>query len=249
MARVMLMRRLLIVGDSLAGGPPHLCYPSLVAKRLPVFWTRVVALPGKTMRRLGEALARALPLYSPHLVVFQGGGNDLLIPHLEERGGRWRLLAMALRRGGNLPAFNEEEFERTFRKAVEPALSQPISTVVLSIPCLGEDLGTPLNERRRHYNRVLEKTAGELGLKVIRIDRIQEEILGEDGEASPYLMDEFSGFFLDPLRSLTPEGAFRLSERRGLLLTLDGIHPNPRGAEIIAEALLGALTEEVEETA
>lgn len=243
------MRRLLIVGDSLAGGPPHLSYPTLVAKRLPGFWMRKATLPGKTMRRLGEALAHALPLYAPQIVVFQGGGNDLLIPHLEERGGSWRMLAMALRRKGNLPALSVEEFGKAFRKAVEPALSLSMSAIVLSIPCLGEDLSTPLNDRRRLYNRVLEEVTGLLGLNVIRIDRVQEEVLREDGETSPYLMDEFSGFFLDALRSLTPEGAFRLSEKRGLRLTLDGVHPNPRGAELIANALLRALVENVERTA
>ncbi|MEJ5186799.1 MAG: SGNH/GDSL hydrolase family protein [Candidatus Geothermincolales bacterium] len=230
MAGMIGLRRLLIVGDSLAGGPPHLCYPHLVAERLSDWWVRWVSLPGKTLRILGEALADSLPLYQPDVVVFQGGGNDLLIPYL----------ARVLQRGGNLPA-PEEEFGDIFRALVKASLSFSRETLILSVPCLGEDLDTRLNARRRLYNGVLESVAGELGTRVLRIDLAQEREILERGRMSRYLMDDFSGFFLDPLRSLTRRGAMRLSEKRGLHLTIDGVHPNPRGAGLLAQLLLEAL--------
>jgi len=236
------MRRLLVVGDSLAGGPTHLCYPRLAARRLSGWWVRAVALPGKTVRKLGEELAATLPLYQPDVLVLQGGGNDLLIPYLKARGGRWSLLARLLLRGGNRPASGEREFGELLRKALSLAVkTNPGSAVILSVPCLGEDPRTPLNQRRRLYNAVMEEVADELGVRLVRIDLAMEEAISGCGEVSPYLMDEFSGFFLDALRSLTPRGALRLSERRGLHLTLDGVHPNPRGAELLAELLLEAL--------
>lgn len=240
MAGMIGLRRLLIVGDSLAGGPPHLCYPHLVAERLSDWWVRWVSLPGKTLRILGKALADSLPLYQPDVVVFQGGGNDLLIPYLAERGGKCGLLARALQRGGNLPA-PEEEFGDIFRALVKASLSFSRETLILSVPCLGEDLDTRLNARRRLYNGVLESVAGELGARFLRIDLAQEREILERGRMSRYLMDDFSGFFLDPLRSLTRRGAMRLSEKRGLHLTIDGVHPNPRGAGLLAQLLLEAL--------
>ncbi len=236
------MKRLLVVGDSLAGGLPHLCYPRLAARRLSGWWVRAVALPGKTVRKLGEELAARLPLYQPDVLVFQGGGNDLLIPYLEARGGRWSLLARSLLRGGNRPASGEKEFGELLRRALSLALkTNPGSVVIFSVPCLGEDPRTPLNQRRRLYNAVMEEVAGETGVRLARIDLAMEEVIHRCGRASPYLMDEFSGFFLDALRSLTPGMALRLSERRGLHLTLDGVHPNPRGAELLAGLLVEAL--------
>lgn len=234
---------LLIAGDSLAGGLPHLSFPAHLEGMLEGWKVRASSRDGDVLSRVGARMLRLAALLQPDVVVLEGGGNDLLLPYLEKRGGGWAVLARLLRRGGNLPIEDEALFGRTLEGVLGAAARLCPRVAVMNLTCLGEDLGSELNGRRAGYNRAIAEAAAAAGAELVDVASACDEALAEAPGASSYLMDDLSGSFLDTFRCLTPRAALRLSRNRGLHLTIDGVHPNPRGAALIAGTLARALGE------
>lgn len=230
-----------MVGDSLAGGFPHLCFPALLARREPSWEITVNAKAGDTLLGAGNRLSELLSRARPYAVLLEAGGNDLLIPHLEERGGSWKRLTKRLVSRGSVPANQPESFRSLLVRITRMALQRADSVILATIPCLGEDLRSPLNRHRDEYNRIIAETAADAGAGLADLAGAYEKELKRLDDPSPYLLGRFCDAFLDPLHSLSPRAAFQLSGRRGLLLTLDGVHPNPLGARLLAEAAAAAL--------
>jgi lysophospholipase L1-like esterase len=234
-------RRLLVVGDSLSGGFPHLCFPSLLASLEPSWEITVSARGGDTLLGAGNRLAELLAGARPDVVLLEAGANDLLLPYLESRGGPWKMLARRLISRGSIPANHPEAFRSLLERITRTVLQRARLVVLATIPCLGEDLRSPLNRRREEYNHVIAETAGNTGAGLADLAEPYERELQALENPAPYLLGRLSDAFLDPLRSLTPRAAFQLSGRRGLLLTIDGVHPNPRGARLMADAVAAVL--------
>ncbi len=237
--------KLLVVGDSLAGGPPHLCFPTLLRRLLPSWELTVSARGGDTLTGAGNRLARLLPVSGPDVVLLEAGANDLLLPYLEGRGGLWKILVGRLVSRGSIPAARPEAFRSLLERVVRTAMRSAVSVILATIPCLGEDLRSPLNTRREEYNRIIAETAMAAGARLADLAEPFERELGGLESASSYLLESFSDALLDPFRSLTTRAAFQLSGRRGLILTLDGVHPNPRGARLLAEAAAAAFPQQL----
>lgn len=235
------MKKLLVVGDSLAGGFPHLCFPAILREAAQRWHITVSAKGGDTLVGVGNRMVGLLPRLQPDGLIFEAGANDLLLPFLERRGGSWKRLVKVLVSRGNLPATQPSAFRMLLEKFLE-IMEDKVGTVVLTtIPCLGEDLATPLNRLRETYNHAIREAAEKRGARLAEAAHAFEEELAQLDNPSPYLLDEFINGFLDPLRSFTPRGAFQLSGRRGLILTIDGVHPSPRGARILAESAASAM--------
>lgn len=236
------MGKLLVVGDSLAGGLPHLCFCSLLASLQPSWEISVYARGGDTLLGAGSRLAEMLSGFRPDVVLLEAGANDLLLPFLEARGGPWKMFAKWLISRRSVPADRPEAFHALLKKIVRTAMARTGKLILATIPCLGEDLRSPLNQRREEYNRIIAETAADAGAGLADLAEPYERELGRLDDPSPYLLDSLTGAFLDLLHSLTPRAAFQLSGRRGLVLTLDGVHSNPRGARLLAEKMASSLS-------
>ncbi len=231
------MRKILIVGDSLAGGWPHQNFPRLFAKMLGD--CQVIARPsgGETLVTLGERALKLVKEVVADALVLEVGTNDLLITELEERGGRWGLLARRLKRRGCIPVEDPAEFKEIYSGIVEELRRRIESIVLTTIPCIGEDLSSKLNRRRMEYNGAMVELAKERGVLVADVAERFQGYLAQHSASGGYFLDNFWGIFLDPLYCLTRKGAEMVSSKRGLLLTIDGVHLNPQGALLFAEAL------------
>lgn len=230
------------MGDSLAGGLPHLSFSSHLTGMLPGWDLSVSARGGETLAGVGSRLKALLSRHQPDAVILEAGANDILLPYLEERGGPWRRLVKWMTAGGNLPATDPTSFETLLARILKSLPGRPRSVILTTIPCLGEDRSSHLNLLRERYNMAISKVATDLDLPLADAGKAFRDILSHLEDPSPYLMDDFTGLFTDALRALTPRTAYQLSGRRGLVLTLDGVHPNPLGAEILARAVAEAIT-------
>lgn len=235
-------RRLLIVGDSLAGGLPHLSFPAHLGRMLRDWEVRSSSRGGEVLIRVGARMLRLAALMQPDMVVLEGGGNDLLLPYLEERGGAWAAFSRNLQRGGNIPIRDEERFGQVLARLLQAASKLCPRVAVMNMTCLGEDLDSEINASRRRYNMVIGEAAASAGAELVDVASACEGALRSAPSAGTYLMDDLSGSFLDTFRCLTPGAALRLSRRRGLYLTIDGVHHNPRGASVIAATLAEAVS-------
>ncbi len=133
-------------------------------------------------------------------------------------------------------------------RTLEDAVKAVGCVVITTIACVGEQMASDLNRRAAQYNEVIREAAAEEGAVLADVGKAFRRILTGLGTQSGFLMDHLSCTFADTFRCLTPRGADRLSGRRGLLLTVDGIHLNRYGARVYADTVEEALEEAVSGT-
>ncbi len=216
-----------IFGDSLTLGRIGIPY----RRFLPVE-SVARGIEGETLLAILERLEHYLRRQAPPRVVIQGGGNDLL---LANRG---------LVLNPNFPPIErDEEFGPLFDQSLDRLtfLAPSTTFIVCSLSILGEELSSPLNQKRRQRNTLLANLlAGRDNFIYCDIAGGSEALI----EAEQPLLE--SHYFPAGLKDFTPDAEFikgdeelaqSLSKERKLLVTVDGIHPNGRGARLIASPL------------
>jgi lysophospholipase L1-like esterase len=231
------MKRLLIIGDSLAGGLPHLSFPAALEKGLRGWQVKASAVGGDTLAGVNRRLTHLPPEYEPDALIIEAGTNDILLPVLEQRGWLWKRLVERIESRGSVPAASIGAFRELYSRTIEAAKRCAGDIIVTTIACLGEDRNSEPNRIRLEYNEVIREVAGRYGVALAGVDNAFGEVMAKGELASRYFLDDLSGLFLDTLRCLTPRSAYQLSGRRGLVLTIDGVHLNPYGARTFAETI------------
>lgn len=239
------MKDLLIVGDSLAGGLPHICFVGRLESGLRDWRVAANALGGDTLAGIGARLEMLLRERRPDALVIEAGSNDVFLPFIKARGGLWRVLVERLEARGSVPAAGPEAFREVYSRILDGAVGAVDRVAVTTIACIGEDMESEVNRSAHQYNTVIRGEAARRGAAVADTARIFREALAEAGTRSGFLVDNLSCMFTDTLRCLTPRGADRLSGRRGLVLTMDGVHLNRYGAGLYARTVAAALGETI----
>lgn len=235
------MKDLLIVGDSLAGGLPHLSFTALLADMLRDRRVSADAVGGDILAGVSARLERLLRDERAYTVVIEAGTNDILLPALKARGGLWRVLVERIEARGSVPTTGLEEFRALYSRTLDGAAGAAGHIVVATIACIGEETESDLNRRGSQYSAVIREEAASRGAAVADVGKAFREALAAAGTQGGFLLDHLSCMFVDTLRCLTPRGADRLSGRRGLVLTMDGVHLNRYGARLYAQTVADAL--------
>ncbi len=216
-----------IFGDSLTLGRIGIPY-----RRFLPIESEARGIEGETLLAILERVEHHLRRQAPSKLVIQGGGNDLL---LANRG---------LILNPNFPPIeSDEEFGPLFDHALDRLtfLAPSTSFIVCSLPILGEELASPINQKRRQRNTLLANLLKKRdNFTYCDIAGASEALI--EAEQPPLE----SHYFPAGLKDFTPDAEFikgdeelalRLSKERRLLITVDGIHPNGRGARLIASPL------------
>ncbi len=235
------MKELLIVGDSLAGGLPYLSFPAQLKSRLRDWRITPSAVGGDTLVGIGERLDRLLCEHEPDALIIEAGTNDILLPAFESRGGLWRKLAKRIESAGSIPTTKLERFRDLYTRTLEKAGQAVGCIVITTIACIGEETASDLNRRGSQFNEVIREVASSRGVVLADVGKAFRGILAQVEVQSDYLLDNISSTITDTFHCLTPRGADRLSGRRGLVLTMDGVHLNRYGARLYAETVSRAL--------
>ncbi len=223
--------RIAFIGDSLTEGRPGCSYVAILRERL----------PGHTLINLGEGNDTAVSLYrrlvrarfgEPFDIAFLWVGvNDL------PGAVRWpfRLANALLRKPRSKDA---EEFRRYYRATLD-LVGGAARRVVAVAPLLkGEDVGNPWNRELEVLASIVEELAQRreqveyLDLRPAFAARLAGRSI------SDYLPRSVVRVALDALTLRSREQVDRKAAQRGLHVTLDGIHLNGAGADIVAEMFL-----------
>ena len=168
--------------------------------------------------------------------VLEIGTNDILLPFLETWSENWEKTIRGIRRKGRIIAADREEFLGTYAEIL--AKTGPAPVLVISIPCIGEDLKNEPNRIVDHYNRGLRELCTRFGKTFIDFNSRQKEIIRGAGLRDPGFISKNSGRMVaDIIVTRNPAGADKLSEKRNLMVTMDGVHLNSRGARILADMI------------
>jgi lysophospholipase L1-like esterase len=236
------MQKALIVGDSLSGGLPHVNFWMRLKKMADGYNITARAMGGDPLGGVFERVKRLLPKVEPDILIIQAGGNDIFLPALRARGGNWSRLVKLVEKRGHLPIEDVREFSKVYSRMAEEVSSRIDRVIVTTIICLGEDLSSEPNRRRREYNDAIREIAGRYDLVLADTAKAFDDILEGLDNPSHYFLDSFYHSFTDIFHTLTPRSIDRLSGRRGLVLTLDGAHFNRLGARIYAQVVHDAMT-------
>ncbi len=228
------MSVVLCLGDSLTAGSLGFSWLRALESRaeMSLFELINAGENGFTMEGLENRLKEFLEKETtPGILILEGGANDLLLPHMQSSGKSWDPFIRKLFRSGSPPAASAADFELCLKRIIRTAEAAGIrKTISCTIPCLGENLDSPLNRRREAYNRIIR------GNSALCADTASlfEDILRARRNHSSHLFQSPEELERDAL-FIQREGMEELSRERGLHLTIDGAHLNERGASLFAD--------------
>lgn len=166
-------------------------------------------------------------------VVVGIGTNDLLQPHLMSTGLVWRLVFGWRRRWKRWA--DRGEYERVMRQIIETVLSDGKKCVLMGLPLM-QLKDYPLEELSER-NGILKRLAEEYGLPFA-------DVLAAETRAVPDPRRDYDWgkLGLQRLADIVAMGLIHrtkdwFSRRRGLELTVDGVHFNSRSGRLAAETV------------
>ena len=237
----LLKQKILIVGDSLTAGHPGARYISYLKRELPGVRIKSAGKGGRTLRDTALILPSLMQRYHPDILVIETGTNDLLLPFLKERGGQWFHRIHEAEQKGGLPLPNPSHFQTVYECSLKMLSTLGCrSPLLITIACLGEDLETPLNRKRRIHNDVIRGLCANDGACLVDTAARFERMLSRKQRPNSYLLDD-PGSINDRLLKKLARWSDSLSRKRGLRLTIDGVHFNRRGARIYARVVSNTL--------
>lgn len=228
----------LFIGDSITRGTQGVDWVKMIENDHP-YWTMDNAgVNGETLNKISGRLNKLLDKDTSNYncIVLQAGINDILLPLFKHRGFWFQRAYHFQVNSGNIPAASRD-FELTLSKTIEHILKITDSQVVLpTLGCINENLLAETNAKLFSYNSIIKKVAKEFNCILADVaERFQDELSRR--KTRDYCLDNFSNkAFLDQI-TCSLGMADKLSLRRKLHLTIDGVHLNTAGARIYKDEI------------
>ena len=236
--------RIAFVGDSLTEGIPGCSYFAILCERLPEHTLINLGKANDTVIRLYHRLTR-LRIDEPFdITVLWVGVNDVA------GSTQWSFRAVnALLR--NPRATRPEEFRLKYQAVLEFLCRYARRVIAVSPMLQGEDVANPQNRRLEVLSRVIEDLVSQRPLAKTGVFCERAEFLDlravfahklAGRRISDYCSRSVIRIALDALTLRSKERIDGKAAERGLHFTLDGIHLNTAGAQIVAEVFMNAIT-------
>lgn len=230
------------IGDSLTAG--KLGIPYLKSVTLPPE-TAIVnrGRDGDTVAGVRARLDEVLRTDTASVLVIQVGANDTLLPEMARRGGEWTPFIAQMTAAGSIPTPNPDEFEALYEELLAAAEAWGTPRVIgVTVPPLGENLNSERNRHRGQLNMRIRRAVEGYGVHLADAAAAFEDELKGVEPPSDYFFQSPREFTADLRRLRRERGAEKLTEERGLHLTMDGAHLNECGAALMARTISAAVT-------
>ena len=226
--------RILFIGDSIIRGTTGVNWVKHLARKHPEWTIENEGVNGDTLTKIKERLERKLKISRSYdVIVLQGGVNDILIPSFKDRGVLFGNAHCHLLKKGYHPLKDGPDVETIFHEMISLIRRRTKATIVLAtIGCMSEDPGFYLNDRKDEFNAIIRKVARYNGCVLADIAAIFDPYLSKRKTNSFFLERFINTAWLDAFQCRVLNRADALSRRRGLHLTIDGLHLNSRGGVI-----------------
>jgi lysophospholipase L1-like esterase len=145
-------------------------------------------------------------------------------------------------RRGLKPATDLDHFSALYRQLIDKVYHAGAQPVVCTTTPIGERISSPLNSRLARLNGVIKHVAVDREAPVADVWQTFVEEYAPLSKPKGRIPGEWLLTWRDQRRLRhTPPDA--ISKKRGLRLTLDGLHLNSRGADLWALTILETLAE------
>lgn len=235
---------ILIAGDSITEGLTGKSYVKLLQQHRREDTFINLGLGGDTLKGIAKRTIRALRKNSDiDLLIFQAGHNDIILPSYDERSLPFKMLYRILKQRGSIPTPDVHAFERVYRHTLHNFMRMvSCDILVLTLSCVNENPGSREDTKRREFNAAIRRAAQGAGITVADVGAAFDAELRRGGNS--YSNAKVRDIFIDGVVSRLPQGTQRISSKRGLRLTIDGVHINEHGAKLYAQVIMQALDSE-----
>ena len=226
--------RITFWGDSLTAGQPGSSYFDNLVDRLPAHTLFNFGRGGDTVISLHKRILRMEPLGPVDMAFLWIGTNDVLL------GVSFSLRVIGLLR--RLPTSRDNAEFNSHYQSILSILSQSAGVVIAVPPILiGEDLNNRWNQQLAALTQSIEELASHyhnvtyLDLKVAFVSRLAKK------QPSQYIPLSAIQIARDGLTLKTNGQIDRQADNRGLHVTLDGVHLNSVGADLVASQFMDVI--------
>lgn len=222
-------KRILFIGDSITEGKIGIGYVDIIQHNFPEFQCQNYGRGGDTVSGVFTRLLKILKTHTEtyDIIVIEAGLNDLLLPYVKKK---WKFTSIRK----VTPLHKIKDLYDRGLKAI--SLHTKAKIIVTTLSCLGEDINSPINQKRRLVNTQIKEVGSKHGAYIADLSSIFDKIL-KRSISSYNLVDHPLNLVFDYFRSKRMNWVEKISRKRRLVLTIDGGHLNGKGAIIYAKEI------------
>jgi len=227
----------LCFGDSITKGRPGVTYLKYVKNkdRFINFGLGSDTLPGMT-ERIAHILKKP-EYHTADTFIIGIGANDVLLPYLKSYSRSWSKVTAAIFLRGSVPSRDEDHFRSGYEKLLQMLKDEGKRIIVFGIPFF-ETPEDDLNKKAERYNGIISDLCAEFSVPFVDIAAHQREIKEKQNNTGAcfFSKDSLRVLLLAILTTTLPF-ADQVSKKRGLAVTVDGVHMNKVSARILARLI------------
>lgn len=227
--------KILFIGDNLVKGSIGVNWVKWLGVKNPTWTVENAGTNGVTLYQAKQRLDKIIPGSDYDIIFFKAGLNDLLIPEMVERKFPFKQHFQHTNLDAK-PCATAEQFAEKYLDAILEIKSKTDATVILStLGCISENLELPINKKRRSFNDVIRDVAIETGCALVDAGAVFDGYLRRCRTRNYFMNGFLNTVILDQFHCRLMGGPDQLSKKRGLHLTIDGVHLNSRGANLFRD--------------
>ena len=229
--------KLLFIGNSITKGEIGESFVDLFQEQYPDWTIKNAGENGNTLKNVSDRIAREIENSDYDFIIIEAGYNDIILPYLDRKGLLFRFAFRYLVRKGLRPV-GPEKFHVKLSQMVAFIQSKTNSKIILTtLGCINENLSADVNLLRIGYNDLIVKVANQHDCLIADIAHEMELVLNKTSQTD-YLLNNFlNSVYFDKKKCRMEGGPDKLSAKRNLSLTIDGVHLNSAGAMIYKQAI------------
>jgi len=226
--------KILFIGNSITEGLIGVDFVKLFKFENPAWIIKNAGTGGDTLTNVSQRVLNELSCDSNFdFIVFEAGYNDIILPYFNNRGILFQFAFKYLTSKGRSPITNGSEFKLEYKKIVEQIKDITNAKIILTtIGCINEKVDTKLNTRRLEFNQIIREIANDSNCLLADVANQFELALNHRNQTDYLLKSFWNSVYFDRKICKTKNGADKLSMKRNLQLTIDGVHLNSKGALI-----------------
>ena len=226
---------ILCFGDSLTIGTPGISYLRYLHNRNQY---KNLGVGGDTLTGMTERIQSSLADPDTQEFIIGIGTNDILLPHMEKRSEQWNTAVELMVKLGKVILRDIGEFETAYASLLDQVIAAGKTVTIFGMPVIGEDLDSDLNKLADVYNLLICRLCQERDIPFVDFKYLQKRKIEQHGGHNPYLLSDHPGTAIgDTLWTTLLPFTERVSKKRGLIMTVDGVHLNRSSAKLLARML------------
>ena len=225
--------KILFLGDSITEGVPGVSYIAMIKDNISKLDLVNRGIGGDTVSSLLKRVKKMDDLSSFDQIILFIGVNDVF----GKLTNTYKVLKILRKQKW---ALNESMFQKQYNELINIILSENKNIVIIPPLLIGEDINNKWNTELLVLINIVKGIAKHKKINYLDIYNEYKEYL-ENKEISNFLPIKITKLLKD-MKILTDRPSIDLeSKNRGLHLTLDGVHLNSVGAQIICDTILEQL--------